>query len=103
MGVQAWDQLEEFMGIIISTGDISVEGFLEVGKADEKVVNVGGILLLCCEHTREIVYSQDSIHGVLIIFDFSNFFFEPMVFPGVGNGHVISFVQNCLTHGHDCR
>ena len=92
LGIQARDQLKEFMGIISSTVDISVESFFEDGKADEEVVNFGCILLLCCEHTRDVVYSQDLIHGVLIIMDFSKLCLEPMVFPGVGNGHVIGFV-----------
>ena len=57
LGVQAWDQLKEFMGIIISTSDISIEGFFEVGKADKNVVNCGGMFLFSCGHTREGVDS----------------------------------------------
>ena len=103
LGVQAWDQLKEFMSIVISTDDISIEGFLEVGKADEKVVNGDGMFLLFFEHIREGVDSYDVIHGVLIGFHFSKLFFDLIVFPSVENGHVIGFVQEFITHGHSCH
>ena len=55
--VLAWNKLKDFMFIVISTGDISVERFLEVGKAGEKGVNCGGVFLLSFEHIREGVDS----------------------------------------------
>ena len=53
LGVQALDKLEEFMSIVISTGDICIEGLLEVGELEEEIVNGSGMALLLFEHTRE--------------------------------------------------
>jgi len=46
LGVQAWDKLDEFMSIVISTGDICIEGCLDVGNAEEKGFNGGCIFIL---------------------------------------------------------
>ena len=81
LGVQAWDKLDEFMSIVISTGDICIEGCLDVGKAEEKGFNGGCRCILIFANTREGSGSNDAIHGVLVFFHFTKLSFDPMVFP----------------------
>ena len=40
---------------------------------------------------------------VCCFFAFFEIFFDPMVFSSVESGHVIGFVQDLLTQGHNCR
>ena len=75
---------------------------MEVGKAGKKVGNGGGMGLLLFEHTREGMEGNDSINGVLIFFHFTKFSFDPIVFLSVGNGIIIFFIQDFITHGDCC-
>ena len=84
LGVQAWDKLDEFMSIVISTGDICIEGCLDVGNAEEKGFNGGCNFILLFFHTREGSGSNDSIHCELIGLHLTKLSFVPMVFPRVG-------------------
>ena len=100
LGVQAWDKLDEFMSIVIGTGNICIEGCLDVGNAEEKDFNGGCIFILLSAHTREGSGSNDAIHCVLIALHFTKVFFHAMVFSSVFNDIVVGLVQNFITFGH---
>ena len=72
------------MSIVISTGDVCIEGCLDVSKAEEKGFNGGCNFILLFFHTREGSGSNDSIHCELIGLHLTKLSFVPMVFPRVG-------------------
>ena len=88
------------MSIVISTGDICIEGCLDVGKAEEKGFNGGCMCILLFANSREGSSSNDAIHFELIALHFTKLFSDPMVFPSVGNFPVIGLIQDFITFGH---